>query len=347
MGLKTDEVEALLPGYFSGDITEDNRKMIDEWRKLSTRNEDLFLDTQLAWAALPALNEMEKFNSFKALERVNAKIIKSKYHVWWRTIQRIAAVIILPLMIYSAYQAYHNHLLTSRLTSEIVETVVSRQGMVSMFSLEDGTKIWLNSNSEIKFPTHFSGEIREVWLKGEAFFDVARDENHPFSVKTKDLSINALGTSFNVMSYEDEKFSEVVLVDGKVRLSSIKGNSREDIGIIMPGEKIMFNNETRMHFITVENTEKHIAWKDGNLIFEDDPMEDVVKKLNRWFNAEIIIDDEEIKDYVYKATFRNENLRQVLDLLKLSAPIDYRISENKVLPDGEFVKQVIHIMKKE
>jgi ferric-dicitrate binding protein FerR (iron transport regulator) len=92
--------------------------------------------------------------------------------------------------------------------------------------------------------------------------------------------------------------------------------------------------------------DKYIAWHEGNLIFRDDPMDDVVKRLSRWFNVEFVINDPEIKNYIYKATFRNENLTQVLNLLRLSAPIDYRITERTSLPDGNFTKQTVFLMKK-
>jgi len=92
--------------------------------------------------------------------------------------------------------------------------------------------------------------------------------------------------------------------------------------------------------------DKYIAWLDGNLIFRDDNMEDVVKRLSRWFNVEMVIKDPEIRSYAYKATFRNENLSQVMNLLKISAPIDFKIVESKALQNGEFTKQKVYLMKK-
>jgi ferric-dicitrate binding protein FerR (iron transport regulator) len=115
---------------------------------------------------------------------------------------------------------------------------------------------------------------------------------------------------------------------------------------MQPGQRAVYLKESQTLSTEEVVLDKYSAWREGKLIFQDDSMGDVVKRLSRWFNVEIIIDDPELKEYIYKATFRNENLMQVLKLLKLSAPIDYRIIENRILPDGEFTKQKIYLTKK-
>lgn len=341
------EVEDLLPGYLSGDLSDKYRAIIDEWRKESPENEAVYLESKKAWDAMPLLNEMEHFNSFEALKKVNSRLSQPNSSKWWNIIQRAAAILILPLLIYSGYLTKRNLSLKKLPLEQLVmQTVSSRQGMVSQFSLADGTKVWLNSNSELQFPIRFTGDMREVKLTGEAFFEVAKNKEQPFRVNAKDLNIDVLGTSFDVISYNDDTQSEVILIEGKVSLSAEKGQVKEDFGTILPGQKAVFKDESqKVHTEDVE-VDKYIAWREGNLIFNDDSMEDVVKRLSRWFNVEILFDDPEIKSYVYKATFRNENLEQVLKLLKLSAPIDYRILECKALPDSGFTKQKIYLMKK-
>ena len=113
-----------------------------------------------------------------------------------------------------------------------------------------------------------------------------------------------------------------------------------------PGQRSVYKEENQKVYTENVDVDKYTAWRDGNLIFHDDKMGDVVKRLSRWFNVEIVINDPEIKSYTYKATFRNETLSQVLNLLKISAPIDYQISGNKLLPNGEYTKQKVYLMKK-
>lgn len=347
MNFSTNEIEALLPGYLSGDIADKDREMIDEWRAESPENETLYLDNRKAWEAIMLLHEMEQFNSFEALNKVNTKIAQSTPAKWWMTIQRVAAILLLPLLVYSGYITFQNLSLKNLPEEQVMmQTVTSRQGMVTRFTLADGTKIWLNSCSELKFPTRFTGKIREVKLKGEAFFEVTKNKKQPFRVNAKELNVEVLGTSFNVINYNDDNQSEVILVEGKVRLSSQKDQIKKELGLMNPGQRAVYDQEVRNVVTENVDVDKYIAWRDGNLIFRDDKMEDVVKRLSRWFNVEIVILDPEIKSYIYKATFRNENLKQVMNLLAISAPIDYRITECKALSNNEFTKQKIYLMKK-
>lgn len=341
------ELEELLPGYLSGDLPDKDQAMIDEWRIQSPENEVIFQESIKAWEAIPLLHEMERFNSFEALKKINARITHQETTKLWITVQRVAAILIIPLLIYSGYISMQNLSMKRQPEEHIVmQTISSRQGMVTQFDLADGTKVWLNSGSKLQFPNSFTGGLREVKLTGEAFFEVAKNKDQPFRVNAKDLQIEVLGTSFNVVSFEDEQQAEVVLVEGKVKLSVENDNINKEFGVMLPGQKAVYSEINQKLFAQNVAVEKYIAWRDGNLIFRDDNMEDVAKRLSRWFNVEIIIDDPEIKTYAYKATFRNENLRQVLNLLKISAPIDYKIIGNKLLPNGEYSKQKVYLMKK-
>ena len=347
MNISSEEIEALLPGYLTGELSDEKRMFIDDWRRESDENEARFRENLNAWESMAFLNQMEQFNSFEALKKVSKRLTESERTKWWVMIQRAAAILLLPLIIYSGYITLRNLSLTKHQQEHVVmQTISSQQGMVTQFELADGTKVWLNSGSALQFPTYFTGDQREVKLIGEAFFEVAKNENQPFQVKVKDLDIEVLGTSFNVVSYDDEKQAEVVLVEGKVKLSVETDQGEKVFGTMQPGQRTVYkedNNSVESEEVVVE---KYIAWRDGNLIFRDDKMEDVVRRLSRWFNIEIVINDPEIKNYVYKATFRNENLSQVLNLLKLSAPIDYLIVDNKLLPNGEYSKQKVYLMKK-
>jgi ferric-dicitrate binding protein FerR (iron transport regulator) len=341
------DLEKLLPGYLSGELPDKDRAMIDKWRVESNENETLFQESIKAWEALPLLHEMEQFNSFEALKKINTRISDHATTKWWIPIQRIAAILVLPLLIYSGYISIRNASLKKQQEVHVVmQTISSRQGMVTQFDLADGTKVWLNSGSSIQFPTSFAGALREVKVSGEAFFKVTKNAKQPFRVHAKNLNIEVIGTSFNVVSYNDEQQAEVVLVEGKVKLSAEKDQIKTEFGTMHPGQRAVYGEENQKVEAQEVAVEKYIAWRDGNLVFRDDPMEDVAKRLSRWFNVEFVINDSEIKSYAYKATFRNENLTQVLNLLKLSAPIDYKITGNKLLPNGEYSKQKVYLMKK-
>lgn len=347
MKIGFSEIEALLPGYLSGEESDKNRAMIDQWRNESPENEALYFENMKAWEAMTLLSEMEQFNSFDALKTVNARIDQSGSSKWWVLLQRIAAILLLPLLIYSGYLTLQNISLKNiPVEQAMMQTVSSRQGMVTQFTLADGTKVWLNSGSELQFPTRFDGDKREVILKGEAFFEVTKNKKQPFRVNANELKVEVLGTSFNVVNFNDDTQSEVVLVAGNVALSSENGQIKKIYGTMHSGQRAIYEKEQQKVYTQEVDVDKYIAWRDGNLIFQDDSMEDVVKRLSRWFNVEIAINDPEIKKYIYKATFRNETLTQVLNLLKLSAPIDYRITDRKAMTNGDFSKQKVYLMKK-
>ncbi len=341
------DIEELLPGYLSSDLSEKECAIIDKWRNESFENEEQYLRFLESWEALPLLQEMEQFNSFEALKKVHTRLNHTDSSKWLNIMRLVAAIFLLPLICYSGYVTFQNISLKKMMTEHVVmQTISSCQGMVSKFILADGTKVWLNSGSELQFPTRFAGDFREVKLKGEAYFEVVKNKNQPFRVNACDLSVEVLGTSFDVANYKNEKMTEVVLVEGKVRLMVKDGDKLKGRGTLNCGHRGVYCEETGKIWTEKVSVDKYISWRDGNLIFRDDKMEEVVKRLSRWFNVEIIINDPEIKSYIYKATFRNENLIQVLNLLKISAPIDFRITERKALKNGEFTKQKVYLMKK-
>ena len=346
MNRTNGELERLLIRYLSDDLSDSERLVLDEWLKESSENEAIFNEYGSIWESVSLLRGMEQFNSFEALKKINGKLKDKRPIKWWILIQRVAAIILFPLLIYSTYITFHKSNKFSSSDKVIMQKVSSRPGMVSQFTLNDGTKVWLNSGSELEFPLQFSGKKREVRLKGEAFFEVNENKEHPFQVIANNLNIEVLGTSFNVVSYEDEAISEVVLVKGKVDLISSSEGIKKNLGYLLPGQKALYDRVKKKVLKKDVDVEKYIAWRDGYLIFRDDRMDDVIKRLNRWFNVEIVLNNDELKNYTFQATFKNENLLQILNLLKLSSPITYKITERKPLSNGEFTKQKIFIMKK-
>jgi len=342
-----NDIEDKLIRYFSGDGTESDSIVIDNWRKESPDNEKIFKEMKYGWDALPVLKEMEQFNSFKALNKINPQLKSSNNTNWLIYLQRIAAVLIIPILAYAGYITINNQSLKQlAIEKPIMQRVTSRQGMVSELTLADGTKVWLNSNSTLEFPVKFNSAKREVKLSGEAFFEVASDEEKPFVLNAKELNVEVLGTSFNVASYDNEPVSEVVLVTGKVKLFSQENNKQTQFGFINPGQKAVYTRKTHLLYSEEVNVDKYIAWRQGNLVFRDDSMGEVIKRLSRWFNVEISVNDPVINDYIYTASFSNENLKQVLFLLKISAPIDYKVIERKALGNGEFTKEKVILMKR-
>ena len=340
--------ETLLPSYFSGKLNQEEKQMIEDWKNSSEENLLIFKNAEKVWKSLDLLQEMKTYDAGMAMRKVNNKIGKSVPSVhkgfifYW---QRIAAVLLLPVLIGSMVFFFFSGPRSGN-DSIVWQTISTPPGLKSQTRLPDGTKVWLNSDSRLSYPSCFTGDERNVKLEGEAYFEVVKNERQPFYVDLGNLGIEVTGTTFNAINYTDENQTEVILASGKVRLVRPNGERRQEITEMDQGQKAVFRKSSGKISLENADTEKYISWIDGRLIFRDDDMTEVVKKLSRWFNVEIQIADPEIAQYVYTATFREEPVEQILYLLKKTSPIEYDIVPGKRLNDGSFEKQKIILRKR-
>ncbi len=202
--------------------------------------------------------------------------------------------------------------------------------------LSDGTKIFLNSGSSITYPVTFSGPKREVYLNGEAFFDVAKDKSHPFIVNAEELEIKVLGTKFSVLAYPEDTNADVVLVEGSVGLSgdtkSKVPNTKDNL-ILEPGHLGSFNKSNKTISSNRVNTALYTSWMNGDIMFRDEPFKNIVKRLERQYNIIIILNNTELAEKTFNATFEveKESLEEVLYYFNKVHQINYTIVNNKVV----------------
>ncbi|UKM64502.1 DUF4974 domain-containing protein [Flavobacteriaceae bacterium GSB9] len=197
--------------------------------------------------------------------------------------------------------------------------------------LSDGTSVHLNSGTSLKYPVKFlKGYRRDVFLKGEAYFDVAKDENNPFSVNTDALGVEVLGTQFNFSSYPEDVETDVVLIEGSVNLFAITDKSKSKI--LKPGFKGSYN-KMQMGDISTKPviTSIYTSWIDGELAFRDITFGNILKKLERHYNVKIKNNNTELSDEKFNASFRNEPIEKILEYFKITYNIDYSINDNRIL----------------
>lgn len=168
------------------------------------------------------------------------------------------------------------------------------KGKAYQLLLDDGTQVWVNTNSKITYPSHFGKDKRIVELEGEAYFKVTKDKNRPFIVKTASLTTLVMGTEFNVRAYEKEE-ANVTLVTGKV---SVTGREADDVVILNPGENAMASVFGMM--VNEVNIQNYTAWKDGVFYFEEATLEDIMKEISRWYNVKVIFSQPEIRNLRFK-----------------------------------------------
>ncbi len=197
--------------------------------------------------------------------------------------------------------------------------------------LSDGTIVTVNSNSALSYPTSFIGSTREVVLKGEAFFDVTENKEMPFIVKTNEgMDIKVLGTTFNVKSYPEDSNIETTLVTGKVEVVERSDNKTV---FLYPSQRATYVKNDDQLIIDKVDTENYVSWKDGKLIYDETPLREVIKGLERMYDITFQVKSEEILDYKFKGTFDNLTIEQAIDLFELSSPIKGTLKNNNVTLD--------------
>lgn len=206
----------------------------------------------------------------------------------------------------------------------VFNTLHVPNGKTFKLQLSDGTHVYLNSGSELKFPKVFMGKERKVYLKGEAYFDVTRNEQVPFIVNAQDMDITVLGTKFNVSVYNNNPKAFTVLVEGVIAL-----NANNSV-ILKPNQMALWGTNSEVHVMQVD-VKDYIAWMDGKVVFNKKTFKDILHILERKYN--IIIDNQypNLNDQRYQGTFSNETIQDILETFKESRLFDYHISDNKVV----------------
>jgi len=267
----------------------------------------------------------------------------SKFRYFLSQLTKVAAILLLPLMVVSGWLFYTQHNLTQKYSNLLENkneqklTVVAPICARIMVDLPDGSKVWLNSGSELTYPIVFNNSERRVHLTGEAYFKVAKSEV-PFFVNSLGPEIKVYGTEFNVNSYDNEDLVTVALAEGKVSL-----NADGDEKFITPGQVSAFDKKSKS--ITIENTDvtTYSSWREGKYIFRDTPLSSILRILQRQHNVTINLMNPQLGNYRYKLTINNESLEQILQLLSISAPIKYNYQRKELKPDGTYVPDNINI----
>jgi transmembrane sensor len=338
--INKEKIDILIAKSFSGSISRVENDELESWFSESKENSLYYQELKNLWQILnPAfepdsidINEAERKFMKQIHER---KFINSNIIVWW---QRVAAIIIIPLIIAVAYLSYVQ-LFTSSKVDVAYQEISSPPGMSSKINLPDGTVVWLNSGSKLRFPVMFASQERNVFLSGEGYFKVKSDKQHPFIVFTDKMHVTATGTQFNVEAYQTDSITAVTLIEGKVDVNI--GTSI--VEKLKPNQRIVLNSNSNI-FTVIETEAQHWgAWKDGILAFRNEPLSDVFKRLGRTFNVDIKVKDTVAARQLYRATFQEESLDEILRLLKLSAPIRYKKVERTKQNNNYFNRQLIEV----
>ncbi len=342
MNSKTD-IDQIISNFLSGSLTDFEKQKLKEWEGESTQN----------------AYQLEKLTNLwneRSIERktINSSDLKRK--IWSRGVEqdlryyktnkqtfiysivfrRIAAVFIIFSILGILYLMRNNftHSELKMTDHEYIEKL-NPSGQKSKIFLSDGSVVWLNANSSISYIKHFTDSARIVKLEGEAFFDIAKDSLNPFIVRANGISIEVLGTQFNVNSRKADKEVVVALVEGIVKVFADNNNDVGNAKMIYPGEGVVISNQhDRIDSFTFDisgNNNPYSSWKDGILVFNGESYNEFIAKIKLWYGIEVHAKGIPPEDWDIRGSFPNESLDNIMKAISYNKDFTYKIDRKKLL----------------
>ncbi|MDB4903660.1 MAG: fec operon regulator FecR [Mucilaginibacter sp.] len=288
------------------------------------------------------------------IEDIEEKEVKlrglQRISLFWRS---IAAVLLVGICFSVYYYYYYPYFSKAKLLGKL-EIAKTPSRVKSRITLSDGSIVTLNSETTLKYPPIFTGQTREVYLDGEAFFDVAKDHKHPFIVHAGKMSVRVLGTAFNIKSYSNDSRSETTLIRGTIEVTLadrpsdriiLKPNEKLILNSATIGKRVANNNLTAAHTDSIhtnyaltnltylksnDTTIVETSWVSNRLIFKDEAFNEIANQMERWYGVKVKFKNENVKDYHFTGVFENESIMQALDALKMIESFNYKYKDETV-----------------
>lgn len=333
-----------IAAYLAGECTVEERQAVENWRHQNIENEQTFQQWQLLWQASEKQHQHFTPDAAKAWQKINPdkqvafKVIErnpqTKERTLYRTYRKLAAIVLLAMGLGWGLWEW-NRVTTGAEISwvEKTSTIHTNQEV----KLADGTRVWLNQQSKLRYPEQFISDTREIFLEGEAFFEVQHDPQKPFLIHTQGSVTKVLGTSFHVRSYTQEPSVEVNLVSGKVSFDLNNTTLHKQV-TLQPGQKAVLEKATQT--ITVTNTQdaNFLAWKTGKLIFQDTPLGEALPAIEAYYKADFSVADSLLLNCRFTGSFTKATLDEVLQVFAFGSDISYQKKGNSYVLSGKGCK---------
>ena len=315
MGDHNDALWEKLAGKLHGELTVEEEKDFNELVSNPSHLHE-FEKAQKIHEQLKKTSQNTSNLKEKSWSKIN-KQLNSNQLKWIGVVLKYAAIIAIAFL---AGNLIRPNLKTA---SEIRYSEITVPfGQMSQLKLSDGTQIWLNSGTTLRYPDRFSDSSRTVSITGEAFFKVSKMKDKPFIVKTSQLTVQVLGTSFNLSAYKEDNTTAITLVEGKVEIQDTEGKT---IGNLSPGKLAIKRKDSNNLQIKSVETDFYSAWTEGKIFFDDEKLDQIAIKLERWFNVEISFADEKLKSYRFTGTIlKNKPVDQIMQAFELLSPITFK-----------------------
>ena len=314
----------LLDRFMRGETSPEEEQQLLAWFREVDSQEDILTFYRQRWheSATKEISEEVQLRMFNQIrDRINTDKTVLQKNDRKQNRRRLlrwgqyAAAVILCVVV-----GITSHLYTRQSMAEVKEYMVeAEKGQRASVTLPDGTKVWLNSHTELTYNGDYGKGNRQVVLSGEGYFEVAKDSTSRFIVKAGEMEVEALGTTFNVKAYQEDRELTTTLFEGKVRTSIGK-----DEVILKPDESLSFDKSSRRIMVSDELATYARMWKDNELVFKGETMEEVAVMLDRLYNVKVRFASEKVKRYRFSGVIKNNSLENVIELISLTAPIVYK-----------------------
>lgn len=302
----------LLNKYIVGDTTTEESLEVYKWIKASSENENTF-------KSFRKIHDVLIWKDYKATKARK----RSKNRKLYLSMLQIAGLFIVFFLVYKAFTPPNKTEIIDNY-KEILQTLSVPAGQYIQFTLEDGTKVWLNSKSTLTYPTQFNDNERNVELEGEAFFDVVSIAEKPFNVKISDHLVRVTGTEFNVKSY---KTFETSLISGSVTVKNL--NNGKSVNLNPMESVVEINNE----FIIKKVEENDLLWKKGILSIDNKTIDEIIPILEQYYDKKIVVENKKFQDdKKYTGKFRiKDGVEQILKILQIQNNISYQVKDDSII----------------
>lgn len=315
----SDRINEILPRYCEGDISDEERKLVDEWIGQSDENYQIARQIHILYLTTDTMNILTKVDTEKALSQVGRRMSVSNKAIWLQWTQRVAAILFIPLLIALFVQNFHQ----KSQIAELIE-IKTNPGMTTTVNLPDGSVVHLNSESSLSYPSYFNEGVRNVHLTGEAFFSVTKDKKKRFIVSTPhNTSVEVLGTCFNVEAFEKDMLVSTTLVEGKVNFIYTTNNQFKAVAL-KPGQKLVYDSKLSQTQIYTTTGEAETAWKDGKIVFLNTPLPQALHMLEKRYNVEFVIVNDQLRKEFFTGYFTHQRLDRILEIFRISSNIEWR-----------------------
>lgn len=322
-------IKTIIIEHLEGDLKGEGLNRLNSWVIKSNDNAKYYVKVKDLWEAslvdVSRIAETEKeWSKFLLRVKKDYQSNMFRFNSNVQILYRFAAILIIGILMGGLVIKY------TLKQEPVFITSIAPKGSISQMILADSTIVYLNAGSEIRYSPETKGKIREVFLKGEAWFDVTKNKKKPFVVHTSCYDVNVTGTQFNIKSYEADHEVTTTLEKGEVRISSSEDFKFAENFILKPGEQVVFDKNSNKMVVKNVDTRQFTSWKENKLIFINMDLKELITLFERKYGVDIEVDDPDVLKYHYTGTIKHESILEILEIIKHTLPIQYKIDGQKI-----------------